>query len=132
MRGGKAITFISLLLLLGALLPAAAQASVFSDLIALFSGTAEAKVESEAQVQLNTVYFPGWELKINGRMEDIKSNLSQGVPRVVLSPGNNEVELFYKETQLMQLADAISIIASVILIVLFRKNLLQYQKAPCS
>lgn len=42
-RNGKAITFISVLLLLGALLPAAAQASVFGDFLALLSGTAEAK-----------------------------------------------------------------------------------------
>ena len=46
-RGPKAITFISLLLLLGALLPAAAQASVFGDFLAFLSGTAEAKSSEE-------------------------------------------------------------------------------------
>ena len=48
LRSPKAITFISLLLLLGALLPAVARASVFGDFLGFISGTAQAKSREEA------------------------------------------------------------------------------------
>lgn len=64
MRGPKAITFISLLLLLGALLPAAAHASVIGNIFSIFSGTAQAKSDdtgtatSDSADNLQTLDLP--------------------------------------------------------------------------
>ena len=47
-RAVKAVTFISLLLMFGVLLPAAAHASVFNVLLGAFTASAEAKTMSSA------------------------------------------------------------------------------------
>jgi len=55
----KAITFISLLLLLGVLLPAAAQASALSNILAFFTGTAAAQEEAQEPAgNLQTLALP--------------------------------------------------------------------------
>ena len=62
-------------------------------------------------VQLNTIYFPGWTLTVDNQPQDIKSSLSEGVPRIKLEPGNHLVTLVYRQTPMMRLGNIISLIS---------------------
>ncbi len=67
--------------------------------------------QTAAVVQLNTIYFPGWTLAVDNQTRDIKSSLSEGVPRVKLEPGSHLVTLVYRQTPMMRLGNIISLIS---------------------
>lgn len=69
------------------------------------------QVQADAVVQLNTIYFPGWTLTVDNQPQNIKSSLSEGVPRVTLEPGNHLVTLVYRQTPMMRLGNIISLIS---------------------
>ena len=60
----------------------------------------------------NTLYFPGWEIKANGKPLEIEfQNMTyRGVMLFNLSKGDYIIEARYKETKLRAIADAISVI----------------------
>lgn len=69
------------------------------------------QVQADAVVQLNTIYFPGWTLTVDNQPQNIKSSLSEGVPRVTLEPGSHLVTLVYRQTPMMRLGNIISLIS---------------------
>lgn len=69
------------------------------------------QVQAAAVVQLNTIYFPGWTLTVDNQPQNIKSSLSEGVPRVTLEPGSHLVTLVYRQTPMMRLGNIISLIS---------------------
>ena len=62
-------------------------------------------------IQVNTIYFPGWEAYVNGQPKGILFNNSKGLITLSLDKGANHVQLFFKETPVRRLADLISIIS---------------------
>ena len=76
------------------------------------SFTLEATKESE--LQLNTVYFPGWQLTINGQPAPIDYHNSQGVIRFKVPSGQSQILVEFKETPVRQAADLISLLALLV------------------
>ncbi len=72
----------------------------------------DAKTTIEGRI--NTVYFPGWQLYVNNHPGDIKQ-LTQGVPALRLPPGKYQIKLQYEETNIMKIADLITLAAGAIL-----------------
>ncbi len=62
-------------------------------------------------IQVNTIYFPGWEAYVNGEPKGILFNNSKGLITLSLDKGANNVQLFFKETPVRHLADLVSIVS---------------------
>ena len=62
----------------------------------------------------NTLYFPGWEIKTNGMLQNIEFQNKdyRGIMMFDLDKGSYVVESIYKETKIRALSDAISIVVS--------------------
>ena len=82
-----------------------------------------------SQVQVNTIYYPGWEYKINGVI--IKPILTNKNGTVIfnLSRGYNMLEGTFKETPLRLVSDLISIFSAISILLtviwLSRKNVVR-------
>ncbi len=77
-------------------------------------------VDRRTLFQENTLYFPGWEIKANGKLLGLEFQNQQhkGVMLFFLDKGDYIVEAFYKETKLRLLSDFISV-ASLIAILVY-------------
>jgi hypothetical protein len=73
-------------------------------------------------IQINTTYSPGWTLTVNGQSQNIKSVLSDGVPRVKLEPGNYLIGLIYRQTPAMAAGNMISLMTIGVLLILWLKH----------
>ncbi len=85
----------------------------------------EAQVESTAKMRVNTVYFPGWDVFINGRKSVIDFSNKQGVIEFNLEKGSNAVYVVFHETPMRLLTDLVSLASLIILLfVCFGKKIL--------
>jgi uncharacterized membrane protein YfhO len=77
-------------------------------------------------IQVNTIYFPGWNAYVNGISTKISYDNPQGVMRLNLEKGANTVKLLFIETPLRLVSDIVSLISLGILFILvifkFRKE----------
>jgi len=74
----------------------------------------EGKIETE--VQVNTVYFPGWQAKIDGQLAPINFQNEKGLIRLKIPSGNHQVLVVFKETPLRLVADIVSIFGLLVII----------------
>jgi len=66
--------------------------------------------EEEVKVQINTIYFPGWYLKVDNQpLTKFEINEPKGVINFVVSSGNHKVFAYFGETEIRVLADLISL-----------------------
>lgn len=71
-------------------------------------------LDSQRLVQINTVYFPGWDVYVNGIKREIDYN-SNGYIRLNLDRGQNNIKVLFGETWERIFADIISILSLVCL-----------------
>lgn len=76
----------------------------------------DVQVFKNTELQINTLYFPGWFAWVNGKEYRLQTYNPHGAMIMKLSPGNNEVILEWKETPLRLLADGLSLFAFLVLI----------------
>jgi hypothetical protein len=62
-------------------------------------------------IQINTIYFPGWQAYVNGEFTEILYNNPNGLIMLNLNKGTNNVEIKFAETTIGHLADLISIVS---------------------
>src|ERR1035437_639550 len=62
-------------------------------------------------IQINTIYFPGWQAYVNGERTEILYNNPNGLISLNLNKGVNNVEVKFSETAVGHLADLVSIIS---------------------
>lgn len=79
-------------------------------------------VSKPAVTTINTIYFPGWIVKEDGKELPISYNNPRGLISFIPSLGTHRVEVVYRETIVHLLSDAVSLISSLILIFLGFKN----------
>jgi len=84
------------------------------------------QAETEAEVQINTIYFPGWQVKVSAkggsRPAMINYQNKQGLIQFKIPPGDNQVIAQFKETPLRLSANIISLISLLAAAVLLLKN----------
>ncbi|MBI2195605.1 MAG: hypothetical protein HYU48_00995 [Candidatus Levybacteria bacterium] len=68
-------------------------------------------------IQINTIYFPGWEVAVNGKIVPIDYN-SNGLIRFTVSSGSNNIVVRFGETPIRIFADIISIAGILLIIIL--------------
>ena len=66
-------------------------------------------------VRANTVYYPGWIAKINGKYSEIDYSNEYGLMDLVVPKGQNRIELIFNETPFRFAADAVSVISLLLL-----------------
>lgn len=80
------------------------------------------KTEEPATVQVNTLYFPGWNLKVNGQTTKIDYIDNNGLLVFNVPKGTSEIVLNFRETPLRLISDIISFGSMVaIIFLLFKK-----------
>lgn len=99
-----------------------------SSVLHLYTITAE----KESRIRENTLYFPGWEVYVNGKRVSVEfqDQLNRGLITFFVPQGKNEVNILFHETKLRSAADILSVASilslCVILIVGLRRG--KYEK----
>lgn len=82
--------------------------------------SANIKSDTDSELIANKFYFPGWHIYIDGKDSPLDYHFSiDGIFKTPLSAGNHNVEIVYKQTPLMWLANTISALSLFLLIYLF-------------
>lgn len=81
-------------------------------------------VESDRKIILTdkTLYFPGWEARIDGKKTSVFPSDPQGLIQFYVPAGQHEVEIVFKETIARQIADFISFASLLLLIIMLTKK----------
>ena len=66
---------------------------------------------SETSIQINTIYFPGWKVKLDGREVPISYKNENGLIRFSTLSGQHNVLAYFSETPVRLLADFISLVS---------------------
>lgn len=69
-------------------------------------------------MQINIVYFPGWEVIVDGKIVPIDYN-SNGLIRFDVSSGNHSIEARFRETKIRVIADLTSLCGLLLVLFLF-------------
>lgn len=77
--------------------------------------TIDAKEQSV--IQINTIYYPGWGVAVDGNPIAFNYNNPQGVMRVSIAPGTHGIIVEFRETALRLIADFLSVVSGGIIVV---------------
>lgn len=83
----------------------------------IFEGT----FGSARDIQINTVYFPGWQVFIDGKMSKIDYN-NNGLIRFSVPSGNHQIKVEFTETNIRTVSDIISLLGFVLIGFMLFKN----------
>ncbi len=90
----------------------------------------EIKADEESVMQVNTLWFPGWKINLNG--QDVEPDITGdlGLMTFIAPPGENTVIIEYRNTPVRAIGAVISCLSIllVILSMVFRKHLLSLVK----
>ncbi len=70
-------------------------------------------------VTINTIYYPGWKISVDGRLVGIGYNNPMGVMEIAVLSGQHYVKGFFTETPLRLFSDIISLISFLGLVIYF-------------
>lgn len=79
-------------------------------------------VTQEGQLQLPLFYFPGWQVRINNQLTDIKYDNDLGLITFPVSPGNHQINVKLTNTPIRHISNIITIITITLIIYLYRKK----------
>lgn len=77
----------------------------------------------ERMIQINTVYFPGWNVYVDGKPVKVSYRNPKGVMIFPLSKGNHQVSARFEETNLRLLADMLSLASILFVLLMFKIKL---------
>lgn len=98
-------------------------AGIVSNLIATANKTQfSLLLKKKSSIIINTIYFPGWNVWVNGKEQPISYANPRGVMQFSLPAGSYVVKAQFGETEFRLISDLISLIALTIIGSLFVKN----------
>lgn len=77
------------------------------------SYTATIKSDTDTNIQVNSIYFPGWQVKVDGKIAPINYTNDFGLINFQLPQGEHKVIIRYTETPVHTAADLISTVAVI-------------------
>jgi hypothetical protein len=81
-------------------------------------------------VRINTIYYPGWEIEVDGKKTEINYNNQSGVIEIAVNAGQHFIKGEFKETPLRLLSDLISAFSIFgITAYLFYRLILKFKKS---
>lgn len=92
---------------------------------------AQVKANEDVTISFNQLYFPGWNIYVNGARHDFEFENEMGVPVFRLGKGSYNVSAFFEKTYVRKIADYISLLSLLVIFFLvaggcvFRKRYLQ-------
>jgi len=78
--------------------------------------------ENESLVQINKIYFPGWQVKLDDKTSPIAYDNPQGLIRLPVSVGKHTIVAEFGETPVRLAADIVSLLGLGIIFVLVLKR----------
>ena len=84
--------------------------------------TFDLDVQSKSVIRINTTYYPGWNVAVDGIVAPITYNNKYGVMDVVVSPGTHQVKATFGETPLRMFSNYISLVSLFVLVFLYRQS----------
>lgn len=69
------------------------------------------QAETPAVIQLNTIYFPGWQVKVDGQLVPLAYDNPQGLMTFNIPRGQHQITVRFTETPLRLSADIVSLIS---------------------
>lgn len=79
-------------------------------------------VKQQSQIQINTIYYPGWGVTLDGILRPVEYNNPYGLMRFVVEKGKYTLEASFRETGFRLIADIISLAFGMVYIVWMIKN----------
>jgi hypothetical protein len=73
------------------------------------------QAEADARLRLNTFYFPGWTLYVDGRESEINYDNPQGVMEFSVEPGRHDIVVRFADTPIRTAAKGLSLLAALAL-----------------
>lgn len=77
--------------------------------------TFDMDAKSDLTTQINTLYFPGWEIYVNDKEWDINYENDKGVMRINLQTGQHKITVKFSETPVRLISDIISLVSLIII-----------------
>ncbi|OGG21560.1 hypothetical protein A3D03_02485 [Candidatus Gottesmanbacteria bacterium RIFCSPHIGHO2_02_FULL_40_13] len=77
---------------------------------------------SPVMIKINSLFFPGWKFQINGINTSISIQEPDGVMSLELNQGSHQIRGRFEETPLRLIADWVSILSAVFLVIVVRFN----------
>lgn len=75
-------------------------------------------IKARSWIRVNTIYWPGWEAFVDDKLVSISYNNSAGLIEFLLPEGKHDVQVRFGETPTRYLADAISLLSFLVLVIL--------------
>lgn len=75
--------------------------------------TFNAEMKSPGIATVNTIYYPGWKAYIGGSLVPIDYDNTSGLIQILLPQGSHDVVLYFTETPIRLVANAISVVAGL-------------------
>jgi hypothetical protein len=69
------------------------------------------EASQEAKIRINTLYFPGWQILVDGRKQSIDFQNEKGVMEIRIQAGIHQVETKFTDTPVRQLGNSLSLIS---------------------
>ena len=88
-------------------------------------------VQEAARLQINTVYFPGWQLKVDDEIKEILFENDRGLIIFEVDQGEHLVVVEFKETSWRLVANYISLLSAVFVAGLIGWSLFQRLQGKC-
>ena len=82
----------------------------------------ETSSDTETKAFVNTIYYPGWQAKVNGVNTQISYDNLKGIMEIKLPKGENKVEFIFSETAFRLFADFLSVFSFLALLIWTRKS----------
>ncbi|MEN9407270.1 MAG: hypothetical protein RLZZ455_486 [Candidatus Parcubacteria bacterium] len=76
----------------------------------------------KATYTINKVYFPGWNVTVDGSVVDVSYKNPEGLMRVKVPAGEHKVVAVFKETQIRLISDIISVISFTLILLMSIKK----------
>ena len=76
----------------------------------------QADVTEEARLRVNTFYFPGWTLYVDGSEREIAYHNPQGAIEFSLEPGEHQVQVIFRDTPVRLWGSRLSFLALLLLV----------------
>lgn len=73
--------------------------------------------QSKSILRINTVYYPGWNARVDGEKTPIVFDNPQGLMEIPISTGSHTVEIEFKETPLRFIADGVTGVGVILYVV---------------
>lgn len=79
----------------------------------------EVKASSTTRILENTLYFPGWRIFVDGQetIPEFQDPSYRGLMTFWVTPGQHQVKIVFGETRFRQLADFVSVVGVIILVI---------------